>query len=225
MNHKKKHSYFGRTVSATAHTTIIAMATIGGVTLVGGSVFASLNATAFNAAGSVATDTLKLTQSASTVTGITGGLSTAISGMAPGDVVNRFVDLKNTGTMDGTGLTLQLADSAATTLTTNSSIGLQVAIAECTSAWTAAGLCPVGSTKTVVLASTPATTLVSTPTALSVSSLAAASTNRLRITLSLPAGSETTVNGILPGTTVQGVTSSLVWTFTEGQRLATTTSN
>ncbi len=225
MNTKKKHSYFGRAVSATAHTTIIAMATIGGVTLIGSSVFASLNATAFNAAGTVATDTLKLTQTASAVTGITGGLSTAISGMAPGDVVNRFVDLKNTGTMDGTGLTLQLADSASTTLTSNASIGLQVSIAECSSAWTGAGLCPGGSTQTVVLASTPASTLVSTPTALSVSSLAAASTNRLRITMSLPAGSETTVNGVLPGTTVQGVTSSLVWTFTEAQRLATTTSN
>ena len=78
---------------------------------------------------------------------------------------------------------------------------------------------------TQVMTSTPAATLLTTPTRVSVASLAAGTTSHLRLEISLPAGSEVTTNGALPATTIQGVTSNLTWTFTEAQRLATTTSN
>ena len=200
-----------------AKTLMIGAALIGGGALVGSGVFASLNATAFNTTGqSVTTETLKLTQAAS---GATGGITTAISNMAPGDVVNRFIDITNAGTMDGTNLRLKLADSAATALTTDATNGLQIAIYECATAWSALGAC--AGTPTTVMASTAASSLVSTAKAVSVSSLASTAVSRLRIELTLPAGNETTVNGVLPGGTIQGLSSSLTWTFTEDQRIAT----
>ena len=201
-----------------AKTLMIGSAVVGGGALVGSGVFASLNATAFNVAGqSVTTETLKLTQAAS---GATGGITTAISNMAPGDVVNRYIDVTNAGTMSGTNLKLKLADASSTALTTDATNGLQIAIYECSTAWTALGAC--AGTPTTVMASTAASSVVSSAKALSVSSLASNAISRLRIELTLPAGSETTVNGVLPSGTVQGLASSLTWTFTEDQRLATT---
>lgn len=203
-----------------AKALMIGAAIIGGGALVGSGVFASLNATAFNTAGqSVTTQTLKLTQAASGTTGLTGGITTAISNMAPGDVVNRFIDITNAGTMAGTNLNLKLADASSTALTTDATKGLQIAIFECATAWTAAGAC--AGTPTTVMASTAASSLVSTAKALSVGSLDSEAISRLRIEITLPAGSETTVNGVLPTGTVQGLASSLTWTFTEDQRLAT----
>jgi spore coat-associated protein N len=206
-----------------AKTLMIGAALIGGSALVGSGVFASLNATAFNpATQSVTTQTLKLTQASSSVTGLTGGITTAITNMAPGDVVNRFVDLTNTGTMDGRNLKLKLAAAGtASTLTTDGTNGLQIAVYECATAWTTVtGLCS-GGAGTTVLASTSATSLVAAEKALSVASLSASSVNRLRIEITLPTGSETTINGVLPSGTIQGVSSDLTWTFSEEQRLAT----
>ena len=109
-------------------------------------------------------------------------------------------------------------------MTSNASIGLQIAIFECGSQWGADGKCGSGA-GTQVMPSTPAATLLTTPTTVSVASLAAGTTSHLRLQITLPAGSEVTTNGTLPATTIQGVTSNLTWTFTEAQRLATTTSN
>jgi spore coat-associated protein N len=210
-------------VDASAKTLMIGAAVIGGGALVGSGVFASLNATAFNTATqSVTTDTLKLTQASSTVAGLTGGITTAITNMAPGDVVNRFVDLTNGGTMGGQSLKLKLAAAGtASTLTTDGTNGLQIAVYECATAWsTVTGLCS-GGAGTTVMASTSAASLVAAQKALTVSSLSASSVNRLRIEITLPAGSETTINGVLPAATIQGVSSDLTWTFSEEQRTAT----
>ena len=208
-------------VDASAKTLMIGAAIIGGGALVGSGVFASLNATAFNPASqTVTTDTLKLTQASSSVAGLTGGITTAISNLAPGDVVNRFVDLTNGGTMAGANLKLKLAAATASALTTDGTNGLQIAVYECATAWTTVtGLCS-GTAGTSVMASTSASSLVSVAKAIAASSLGAGSVSRLRIEITLPAGSETTVNGVLPSGTVQGLTSDLTWTFSEDQRLA-----
>jgi|DEB19_MinimDraft_2_1074335.scaffolds.fasta_scaffold44378_2 spore coat-associated protein N len=203
-----------------AKTLMIGAAVIGGGALVGSGVFAALNATAFNPAGQLATtQTLKLTQTASSVTGITGGITTAISNLAPGDVVHRFIDLTNGGTMGGTNLKLQLADSTSSLLTSDAAKGLQIAITECSTAWTALGAC--GGTPTTVMASTAASSLIATAKTVSVGSLASSAVNRLKIEITLPNSTETTTNGVLPANTIQGLSSSLTWTFTEDQRLAT----
>lgn len=200
-------------------TLMIGAAVIGGGALVGSGIFASLNATAFNTTGqSVTTETLKLTQAAS---GATGGFETAISNMAPGDVVSQFIDITNAGTMEGTNLRLQLADSSPTTLTTDGTNGLQIAIFECATEWDSEGACD-GGVGEEVMPSTSATDLVDAQQDVLVASLESEAVSHLRIELTLPEGGETTVNGVLPSGTIQGLSSSLTWTFTEDQRTATT---
>ncbi len=202
---------------------IIGTAAIGGIGVASSTVFASLNATAYNTtATAITTDTLKLTLASNGTSGITGGFTTAINSVAPGDVVNRFIELTNTGSMTGTALKLSLADQATTALTTNGTAGLQVSVFECASQWSSTGLCNT-LPGTVVMVSTPALTLLTVPTSVTVASLAPAATTHLRVQISLPAGGETTTNGNLPAGTVQGLTSQLTWTFNEAQRLTTTT--
>ena len=197
---------------------ISGVAVVGGIGLISNSVFAGLTATATSVPQSVTSQTLKLTQSAS---GSTAGFSSSISNMAPDDIIYRYIDLKNEGSMNGTALTLRLADSATSTLTSNASIGLQVQIDECSVAWSVTYTC-TGDT-TSVLAATSANALTTADRSLTVASLAAGATSKLRIKLSIPTSSEVTTNGSLPATTVQGQTSNLTWTFTEAQRVATTT--
>ncbi len=221
MNNATIPPWTMKLVERATKTLMIGAAVIGGGALVGSGVFASLNATAFNTAAQSATaQTLKLTQSASTVTGLTGGITTAIANLAPGDVVSRFIDLTNGGTMGGTNLKLQLADATSSLLTSDATKGLQIAISECSTAWTSAGAC--GGTPTTVMASTAASSLITTAKTVSVGSLAAADVNHLKIEITLPSSTETTTNGVLPANTIQGLSSSLTWTFTEDQRLATT---
>lgn len=209
------------TGSVIAKVAIVAAASIGGAALVSSSVFASLTATASNTSGgSVTTGTLSLTQASSVVSGMTGGFTTAITSMAPGDVIKRYVVLTNGGTLDAASMTLGLSGSPSTALTTNGTAGLQIAVNKCSVAWTAGGVC--SGTTTVALASTSALTLATaqtfTPTALT-----AGAVSHLQIVITLPTGSEVTTNGTLPGGTVQGLTTSLTWTFTQTQRTATTT--
>ena len=205
---------------------IVSAATLGGAALVSSSVFAALTATATNTAQSVQTGTLKLTQASST-SPASGGITTTISGMAPGDTVNRYIELTNGGTLDAASMTLGLVDSPATALTTNGTAGLQVVVNACSIAWgtVTAGVC--SGTTTAMMSSKTALLMTGTPQTLTLptGTTTAGSTTHLQISLSLPAGSEVTVNGTLPAGTVQGLTSSLVWTFTETERTATTTNS
>ena len=209
----------------TVKIAIVAAAALGGTALVSSSVFAALTASASNTSGgSVTTGTLILTQAPSGVTGITGGFATAITSMAPGDVVNRYVDLTSSGTLNSASMTLGASGSPSNALTTNGTAGLQVTIKECSVAWTNSGTC--SGTQTTDLASTSVLSLV-TPASLTLqaNSLLSGAVIHLQIGIALPAGSEVTVNGVLPGGTVQGLTTAVTWTFTETQRIATTTNS
>ena len=201
---------------------VVATAAVGGGALVSSSVFAALTASASNTSGgSVTTGTLSLTQAPSGVSGITGGFVTAITALAPGDVVNRYVDLTNAGSLNISGMTLGVTGTS-NALLTNGTAGLQVTIKECSSAWTNAGVCTPGSTNVLSSASllnfaTPATlTLVS-------ASLLSAAVIHLQLAIALPTGSENTLNGTPPGGTIQGLTAAVTWTFTGTQRIAATT--
>ena len=209
----------------TVKIAIVAAAALGGTALISSSVFAALTASADNTSGgSVTTGTLILTQAPSGVTGITGGFATAITSMAPGDVVNRYVDLTSSGTLNSASMTLGASGSPSNALTTNGTAGLQVTIKECSVAWTNSGSC--SGTQTTDLASTSVLSLV-TPASLTLqaNSLLSGAVIHLQIGIALPAGSEVTVNGVLPGGTVQGLTTAVTWTFTETQRTATTTNS
>jgi hypothetical protein len=192
------------------------VAVFGGLALVSSSIFASLNATAFNETGQdISTQTLILTQGAA---GTSAGISTAIANLGPADVTNRYVDLTNAGTMDAKDLTLLLTDSAGSTLTSSATKGLQVAIYECSVAWNVTNGTCSGTTSTALGSiSANAVTLAAQP--VSVASLASTAVSHLRLEITLPATNEVTVNGALPLGTIQGVTSTLTWTFRVDQRL------
>ncbi len=204
--------------------TIIAIAAIGGAGLVASNVFAALTATATNTSGgSVTTGTLKLVLAPSGVSGITGGFTAPISAMGPGDTVNRYVDLSNTGTLDGASPTLQIVSSDSNTLVNSPSAGLQVTITGCSIAWTNAGVC--GGSSSSVLAATPVSTLKASAQTITLPSVLVGGVNYLKVSTALPAGTENVLNGVLPVGTVQGLTATLTWTFVIQERAATTTNN
>jgi hypothetical protein len=207
--------------SVALKVTIVVAAALGGAGMVASNVFAALTATATNTSGGqVTTGTLKLTLAPSSVTGITGGFTTAISAMGPGDTFNRYIDLSNSGTLDGATPTLQITSADTSTLTESTTAGLQVTINACSVAWTNTGTCS-GST-TAVLASTSVKSLKTSATSITLPSVLTGATNFLKISTSLPAGSENVINGNLPVGTVQGLTASLTWAFVIQQRAAVT---
>jgi hypothetical protein len=214
----------GKAATATLVKVAIAgVAVMGGTALVSSSVFASLTASATNTSGgSVSTGTLSLTQAASGVAGITGGFTTPISAMGPGDTVNRYINLTNGGTLDAINPTLAIAATPSTALTTNAATGIQVTIKNCTVDWTAVGGCT--GTITTALATTPASSL-GTAAALTLPSTLAGAVSHLQISLALPAGSENVLNGVLPTGTIQGLTTAITWTFNETERTGTTTNS
>ncbi len=204
--------------------TIVATAVVGGAGIVSSNVFASFTATASNTSGgSITSGTLKLVLAPSTVPGITNGFTGAIANMGSGDVVNRFIDLTNSGTLDGSSPTLQIAVSESNTLTANPTKGLQIAISSCSIAWTALGAC--NETTTVVMTSRPLSTVVTSAQSLTLASNLAGSVNRLKVSTTFPNSTENVVNGALPVNTVQGLSASLTWSFVILERAATTTNS
>jgi hypothetical protein len=203
----------------------IAVAVVGaGVVMgTGFGVWASLNATASGTAQSISTGTLKLTMAANGV-----GFNQAISNVAPGDVVNRYVDLTNSGTLDAQNLTVQVAATGSQALITDgvspaTTKALRVSITSCSGTWAATtGTC--SGTTSVVLAATPVSGL-SAATSLIAGSITSGTVAHLQISTQLPDQTETTVNGTLPSTTIQGQNAQLAYTFTETQRTATTTNS
>lgn len=202
---------------------IVATAAVGGTAIVSSSVFAALTASATNTTGgSVTTGTLKLEQSASAVSGITGGFVTAITAMAPGDTINRYVTLTNSGNLDAITPTLGLAGTGATLLTTDGTKGLQIAVSNCTVAWSNAGAC--SGTATTVLTTKSALTMV-TPQSLTLPSTLAGAVSNLKISVALPDQNENVLNGALPVGTIQGLTTTLTWTFAQAQRTGVTSNS
>ena len=201
----------------TAKITVVAAAVVGGGALVSSSVFASLTAVA-TASTSVTSGTLSLTD---TATAGSGGLVTAIPAMAPGDVVNRYVDLTNGGTLDADTTTVRIV-ATSNALTTDATKGLKVTISACSVAWVT-GSC--SGTTTPVLVQTAVSAIVAADQNLNLPSKLAGAINRLKVSIMLPDNTEVTTNGALPSGTIQGLTATLAWTFTEQQRTATTTNN
>lgn len=191
-------------------------------------VFAALTATADNGVGQTASSgTLKLELGS---VGASGGITSAISNLAPGDSVIRYVDLTSSGTLDAQLLQLQVAATpatpAASTLITDgvapvTTKALTVTVLSCASAW-AGGVCAEGAVTEI--ASTPLSGLASAVT-LDTDSPAAGTTLHLQVTTSLPDQTETVANGVIVEPSVQGKSATLVYTFSEAQRTALTTSN
>lgn len=141
-------------------------------------------------------------------------LSVAATDMAPGDTVQRSVDLANSGSIDLSAVTLTTTASPSSILDTDAANGLQVAIDRCSVAWTESGsgayTYSCGGAVSPVLASRP---VIGANLALAnLGSLAAGATDHLRVTLTLPAAADNSF---------QGKSSTITYTFTGVQRAAT----
>ncbi|SHH56231.1 Camelysin metallo-endopeptidase [Jatrophihabitans endophyticus] len=217
-HHSCRRGRFGVTRSLAAAT-----AGVAGIALTAGAVYATMSADASNTtAEQVSSGTLKLVLSDRGA-----GFGQQIADIAPTDVVNRYVDLANTGTLAGRALTVAVADAAPTALTTDAVRGLHVTVSQCAGAtWDpTSGQCGAGGTVTKLIDTAALAALAATPAAVSAGTLAPGDTVHLQVAVALPDQVETTVNGVLPVNTIQGLSASLTWTFAEAQRTGVTTNN
>jgi hypothetical protein len=190
----------GRTVA------IGAVGFAGGAVLAGTVAYAVLSAVANNPTPqSVNSGVLSLS-----LTDSGAGFTSAVAGLAPGDVVNRYVNLTNNGSIDGSALTLGITAGTTNALVSDLTNGLQLVITDCPGGtWnTTTGVCSTGA-GSVLLASTGVQSLVSAGTPSAIASSV----------------TETVTNGVLPGSSIQNLTTALTYTFREGQRAATTTNS
>ncbi len=192
-------------------------ASVGLLTTAG--VYAALSGVA-TGSEAVASGTLNLTLSAD----VGAGFSNFVGKMAPGDTDNVYVNLNNTGTLaSAAGMTLWVAGTPANALTNGTAPGegLTVTATQCSVAWTlATGVC--SGTTTPILATAQISTMNTSGTAVSLSnvpSLAASTGQVAHVQVSLGlVGTETSTNGVAPTPTIQGLSTTLAYTFTEQQR-------
>ena len=187
---------------------LLALVTAG----VGGAAFASFTASTNAAANTTATGTVSFADISTNGTG--QRLSVGATNLAPGDSLQRAVDLQNTGSQDLASIVLSVAAATSSALDTDATDGLQVAVDRCSVAWTESGSAPActytcGGSTTSVLAARP---VIGTNLALSgLTSLTAGQTDHLRFTVTFPSTA---------GNAFQNLTSALTWTFTATQRTA-----
>lgn len=145
----------------------------------------------------------------------TNRLDVPASGLVAGDTVQRSADLINPGPSDLAGISLSTTVSASSLLDTDTTNGLQMVIDKCSVAWTETGSSApftyaCSGSISSVLASSP---VIGTNLPLAnLSTTTASNTDHLRVTLTLPTGA---------GNTLQGLSSTITYTFTGTQRAAT----
>ena len=143
----------------------------------------------------------------------TNRLNIGATAIAPGDTIQRSVDLINSGSIDLASITLTTTATASSLLDTDATNGLQMVIDKCSVAWTEAGppyTYTCGGSTSTVLASRA---VVGSTLALSnLGSTTAGATDHLRVTLTLPGAA---------GNTFQNQSSTISYAFTGTQRTAT----
>lgn len=145
----------------------------------------------------------------------TNRLTVNASGLVPGDTVQRSFDLSNTGSQDLASVAVTTTASPSSLLDTDTTNGLQMVVDRCSAAWTESGSSPAftyscsGSTTTIV-SSRPVIQSALTMTGLS--ALTAGGSDHLRLTLTFPSSA---------GSTFQGLSSTLTYSFVGTQRAGT----
>jgi spore coat-associated protein N len=172
--------------------------------------FASFTSSTAAQAQSLSSGTVSITL------GAANRLTVGASNLVPGDTIQRAIDINNNGsagTSSVGAVTLTTTAPTSSLLDSDATNGLQMAIDKCSVAWTEAGppyTYTCGGTTTSVLATRA---VIGASIALSnMSSITAGNTDRLRVTLTLPAAS---------GNALQGQSSTLNYVFTATQRAAT----
>src|SRR6266436_1464573 len=147
------------------------------------------------------------------ILGAANRLTVGASNLVPGDTIQRAVDINNNGsagTSSVGAVTLTTTAPTSSLLDSDATNGLQMVIDKCSVAWTESGppyTYTCGGTTTSVLTTRA---VIGGSIALSnMSALTAGNTDRLRITLTLPAGASNTL---------QGQSSVLNYVFTGNQR-------
>jgi len=139
-------------------------------------------------------------------------LGTGASTIAPGDTMQRGIDLSYSGSISFGSATLTTSATTSSLLDTDATNGLQIAIDKCSQAWTESGppyTYTCGGSTSTVLASRA---LIGSNIALSNLTLTAGSTDHLRVTVTFPSGA---------GNTLQNQSSTINYTFTGVQRNGT----
>lgn len=145
----------------------------------------------------------------------TNRLNVNATGLVPGDTMQRSVDLINSGNQDLASVTLTTSATTSSALDTDATNGLQMVIERCSVAWVEAGTSPAftytcGGTTSTVLASRA---IIGSALALSsLTSTTSGNTDKLRVTLTFPSTA---------GNTLQGLSSTIQYSFTGTQRAAT----
>jgi predicted ribosomally synthesized peptide with SipW-like signal peptide len=143
----------------------------------------------------------------------TNRLNIGASALAPGDTIQRSVDLTNSGSLDLASVTLTTTASPSSLLDTDATNGLQMVIDKCSVAWTESGppytyTCG-GSTTSLVASRAVIGAGISLG---SLAALTAGGIDHMRVTLTLPSGA---------GNTLQNQSSTIGYAFTGTQRAAT----
>ena len=145
----------------------------------------------------------------------TNRLNVTASGLVAGDTVQRSADLINPGPSDLGPITLSTTASPSSLLDTDTTNGLQMVIDRCSVAWTETGS---SAPFTYACSGTTASVLASSPvigtnrTLSNLTTSTAGNTDHLRVTLTLPSGA---------GNTLQGLSSTITYSFSGAQRAAT----
>jgi hypothetical protein len=204
-----------------ARTLAAAAFAIGALAITGAGVYAGLTASATNTSPeTVSSGTLKLEMAAESGA---ASLTTTVSNMAPGDIDNRYIVLTNSGTLSGKSLGLAVTDGTGSVLSSSATKGLSIMVQRCTVAYVpATGVC--SGTETTLLAKSSLSTLGSRTAFAGPLNPAASAAYNLKVGVHLD-GTENVVNGTLPGGTIQGLTATLTYTFSEDQRDAVTTNS
>lgn len=151
--------------------------------------------------------------------GGTNRLSVDATNVAPGDTIQRSVDVKNTGSIDFSAVTLTTTAAPANILTSNVTNGLQLRVDRCSVPWTESGASPAftyscsGATSAVLEGGggSPVAVLGSAR-ALNNLLLNASNVNHLRVTLSFPTTADDTY---------QGLSTTVTYKFDAAQRAGT----
>jgi predicted ribosomally synthesized peptide with SipW-like signal peptide len=143
----------------------------------------------------------------------TNRLNVDATAIAPGDTIQRSVDLIDQGTINLASVTLTTTATTSSVLDTDATNGLQMVIDKCSQAWTESGppyTYTCGGSTSSVLSSRA---VVQTGVTLSnLSALTAGATDHLRVTLTFPSGA---------GNSFQNKSSTIQYAFTGTQRTAT----
>lgn len=173
----------------------------------------ALFSTSSSSTGSAGSGTLVLALGSP---GANNRLAVSASNIAPGDTIQRAFTLTNTGSLDlDASPVLTTSATVSSALDTDATYGLQMVIQKCSTAWTESGAAPAytytcGGTTSTVLASRA---VIGSSIALSnISELVTAGgAANLRLTLTFPTSA---------GNSFQGLSSTINYSFSAGQRSA-----